>query len=1551
MALERTGGSGSGLLLRLFESTFFDVHLAIGYLKTYSTSIGISHYLVNRLRSFEYEDVEFYWPQLCYLVITRTTPSNALENFILERCQEDSHIATLWYLQASLSELAQSPGSEQFAACRRVLNRVQEIIFTDPPVPSSDDPTPVNPVASEAKRKVNAPLASFVGIGVLLAAIGMPGIVNSTGGMIVEQGRKVEHVAKRDDAGDMGLSGRDDKDGDGAENSGSDEEELWDEPLDKGAKTRPKPTVRTSTATLNPKAGGRDEPKPPRTPSKRSQPQAPNYLPGDRIVASPRIPLAPSHESRSMSFLPSPLLSRSMSRPTQSQLGAASKGGASTTSDKLAAGGSDSPALQRRASAASRLRPGGPPSLSVPSLPISQSAGNLLGPPGSQAQHLSGTTLPGYGLPKPFLSRLLLLQACRSQLDLLRSLQDISTRLVLVPKPARLSSLRAELTVLNHGLPRGCSLGMSTRSPITTLTQPAPPAPAFSTPSSPFEKPHPRTARRKQARVIRISPSESVVLNSADRAPFVIYVEVLEEDLDFDPDRRSNWEDLRRALRERDGLATAPTGTPPHAGAEGSVPYGSTTPSGRASVDSGLDAYGKALPATPDKLDTRSAAGPAPPLGPTSPAPGTPFIERAEYALGGDLSEGNATTDEEPPEPSGEMDLVEQLYGDVSLRDEIALADQNEPDEVEIHNREADEAAWKRKDEAVKSRRRSSATSAGSAATLRSVRQSAASGGGSSSNGVIRENRPTSPTRPATAKAPAGIARPGGRSIAPRAPMSLDDYAERMRMAAIMLAQLDASQTASRGVVGAGTAAAGTLVTLPVATVAGVGGLVGYGLGAGFGAVKARLTKKETSVATAGQAGAGTLADLDTASAAQGVSAIAGQPPLNLQAAALSQHAAEAASPGGTVPSPSATLANGHSGPGPASIPTQRPRVLAPHDAAAIRERIMSEMLSLEEERMERMRYDARSRNYDASTGAAGKEDNTVVMRAVSKDDPSGAVFAESYASKSARIRAASPFGHLANWSLLSCIVKTGADLRQEQLAVQLISEFGRIWKEENCPAWVYYFRIMVTSENSGLIETINDSVSVHSLKKNAYARRAEDGTQVFDSYTLHNYFLETYGPATSARYRKAQDAFIESLAAYSVICYLLQLKDRHNGNILIDREGHLIHIDFGFMLSNSPGSIGFEMAPFKLPQDYIDILGGFDSPKFAEFRALFKQCFRDARKHAERIITLVELMQKDSKLPCFANGDLTSQQLRERFMLSLPQAQLDDYADKLILNSAQSSFTKLYECVVPHVLSSCAPTKKVAKAPGAAKSGKKTSNPLFEARPKSFGIGQSIRHPTDLTRFVKWPEYVRLQRQKVILHQRLKTPPAIAQFANVLDKNTATAFFRLAQKYKGETKQEKKARLDQRAADLAAGKKELDESKKPYFIKSGLNHVISLVEAKKANLVIIADDVDPIELVVFLPALCRKMGVPYAIVKGKARLGAVVGRKTSSVLAFGDVRAEDKAELAKLVSAIKANYTDKYAESTRHWGGGVRGKKSLAKLQARAKALGKDISSVPTHV
>ena len=160
--------------------------------------------------------------------------------------------------------------------------------------------------------------------------------------------------------------------------------------------------------------------------------------------------------------------------------------------------------------------------------------------------------------------------------------------------------------------------------------------------------------------------------------------------------------------------------------------------------------------------------------------------------------------------------------------------------------------------------------------------------------------------------------------------------------------------------------------------------------------------------------------------------------------------------------------------------------------------------------------------------------------------------------------------------------------------------------------------------------------------------------------------------------------------------------------------------------------------------------------------------------------------------------------------------------------------------------------------------------------------------------RMVKWPEYVRLQRQKKILQMRLKVPPSLAQFQHVLDKNTAAQAFKLLNKYRPETKAEKKERLLKEATAIKEGKKKEDVSKKPYAAKYGLNHVVGLIENKKASLVLIPNDVDPIELVVFLPSLCKKMGVPYAIVKGKARLGTVVHKKVCAVLSASSVPCVD---------------------------------------------------------
>jgi large subunit ribosomal protein L7Ae len=237
------------------------------------------------------------------------------------------------------------------------------------------------------------------------------------------------------------------------------------------------------------------------------------------------------------------------------------------------------------------------------------------------------------------------------------------------------------------------------------------------------------------------------------------------------------------------------------------------------------------------------------------------------------------------------------------------------------------------------------------------------------------------------------------------------------------------------------------------------------------------------------------------------------------------------------------------------------------------------------------------------------------------------------------------------------------------------------------------------------------------------------------------------------------------------------------------------------------------------------------------------------------------------------------------------------------------------------------APVKKVAKA-----------DPLFPSRPRSTGVGGAIRPAgRDLSRFVRWPKYVRIQRQRAVLYQRLKVPPSINQFTKSIGKNEAASVFNLLNKYRPETAAAKKQRIKDTAAATAAGKEA--PAKVPCQLKFGLKHVTTLVEEKKASLVLIACDVDPIELVLWLPALCRKMQVPYLIVKDKARLGTLVHQKTSAVVALTKVNKEDEAQL-KIFQDLGMEKFNKNGALLRQWGGGIMGLKTQAKLDKRAKAV-----------
>ena len=143
-------------------------------------------------------------------------------------------------------------------------------------------------------------------------------------------------------------------------------------------------------------------------------------------------------------------------------------------------------------------------------------------------------------------------------------------------------------------------------------------------------------------------------------------------------------------------------------------------------------------------------------------------------------------------------------------------------------------------------------------------------------------------------------------------------------------------------------------------------------------------------------------------------------------------------------------------------------------------------------------------------------------------------------------------------------------------------------------------------------------------------------------------------------------------------------------------------------------------------------------------------------------------------------------------------------------------------------------------------------------------------------------------------------------------------------------------------AAEKEAGD-EKEAGKKPLYVKFGINHITKLCEEKKAQLVCIAHDVDPIELVLWLPAVCRRMDIPYCVVKSKSRLGALVHKKTATAVALTSVRPEDRHDFSQLVTAIRQQYNENAKQIERTWGGGIMGTKSQAAAAKLQRAIEKE--------
>ncbi|KAI9889314.1 MAG: Phosphatidylinositol 4-kinase pik1alpha (PI4-kinase)(PtdIns-4-kinase) [Vezdaea aestivalis] len=907
------------LLKRLIESEHFnkDPFLPVSYLSRYAEHVGIHYVLCQKLRQFIYEEIEFFLPQLCHLIISVDNESMALEEFIVDLCEESVNAAllTFWLFQTYLHDLSAQPQSKAFRTCRRVYNKVQHIVFgvTEPSRREKirDNVLPVSV------------LASFV-----LAGVAAPFLPRWAGPIAIGQAKKPRSFD--DTISDVSQVQKISRSHTVAGGSTRTRRE-------KGLRSGSGPLTSNHNKPIRPKEGKVGVGK--QTPSLRT--------------ASNR----PSSRGNSSHIRPA-LVGLNSSEARVSTVSLPDMGNPSTTS------GPSTPAM-----ASGSLRP-----LSTNPNRYSHNARTLTPLALNSAQKI----------------KLLRSHYFRSETLFLNALEDISNRLIVVPKAARLSALRAELALIAQDLPAEVDV------PVI--------CPADLRNGSPSRSVH--------HRIIRLNPAEATVLNSAEKVPYLLMVEVLRGDFDFDPDADANVTLLAKLL----------------GGASSKRIF--------------------------------------------------------------DLSENSHTSYRQGSLQSSNDSVFEPVQGDLGSSP-LLRSGALDPDETPRPSVDPSISP-----NPVVPRLSSGANTVSTGSTLTTPRTSDMSGR-SASPGPQTSIPPHKIVRSATIDQP-----------------DVSALATHMRTAAHMLTQLDASGSRR-----------------PREEVA---------------AIKAKIiasmqTLEEQSFYTEEQPNGPTFA---------AIMASTNDPRLMQEPDTLEQVDDAPTDPG------SATSAGA--------------------------------------DRMEN----------DQKTGG--------VQRKGDRDDPSAATFGEDWEAKRQRIRKSSPYGWMKNWDLLSVIVKTGADLRQEAFACQLIQMCNKSWQNAGVPVWVKKMRILVTGESSGLIETITNGVSLHSLKRSLTLATIAAGTNPRGRIaTLKDHFVKAFGEPESPAYTVAEDAFVRSLAAYSIISYVLQLKDRHNGNILIDSEGHIIHIDFGFMLSNSPGSVGFEAAPFKLTQDYVDVLGGVDSKSFGKFKVLCKEAFK----------------------------------------------------------------------------------------------------------------------------------------------------------------------------------------------------------------------------------------------------------------------------------------------------------------------------------------------------
>jgi phosphatidylinositol 4-kinase len=262
-------------------------------------------------------------------------------------------------------------------------------------------------------------------------------------------------------------------------------------------------------------------------------------------------------------------------------------------------------------------------------------------------------------------------------------------------------------------------------------------------------------------------------------------------------------------------------------------------------------------------------------------------------------------------------------------------------------------------------------------------------------------------------------------------------------------------------------------------------------------------------------------------------------------------------------------------------------------------------------------------------------------------------------------LKSKSAFSKFKSYTIKQFIAKANDDLKQEMFTMQLIKLFAKAF--EGSDIYISTYDILLTSTTSGLVELVPNSSSIHGILK----KISDKG------WNLETFFRKYY----SSNIQQAQLNFANSLAGFCLLSYFLDIKDRHNGNILLDNKGRISHIDFGFVLGLSPKNMHFEKAQFKLTQNYVNILDGFDSELFNHFKKQIVKGIIIARKYYNVFKTLINTMS-NANLLCFQYKSKNEiiKTFYLKFMFNKSDKEVQENVNMLIKDSYNNFWTNQYD-------------------------------------------------------------------------------------------------------------------------------------------------------------------------------------------------------------------------------------------------------------------------------